>query len=265
MKVDLEQGTREWKLLRRTKITGTDASIIMGLNKWSTPYQLWRQKQGYTEVRTNFRMRMGSSLECQVRSIIEKQDECTYTPAVHVSDKRGWMMCSTEGDSDDGTRILEIKCGEGAYRLFQEGIVPAYYNAQMQHNMFVSGASEAKYVAAVLEDGILMTPSTIVERDDNYIKKMIKAEKNWYMQHVVDCIPPELQDGEPLYLDDAESIEIADKWLSAHVQCKEWRELEKTYREQLLELATNRDIIVEDRVACRLTGNGTWRVTQHKR
>ena len=40
------QGSEEWKNLRFSKITGTDAAILTGSNIWKSKLELWEQKLG---------------------------------------------------------------------------------------------------------------------------------------------------------------------------------------------------------------------------
>ena len=41
---EMQQGTPEWLALRKTKITATDACVIMGSSRWKTKTQLYREK-----------------------------------------------------------------------------------------------------------------------------------------------------------------------------------------------------------------------------
>ncbi len=41
-----EMSRDEWLIERRKGIGGSDASIILGLNKWKTPFELWLDKTG---------------------------------------------------------------------------------------------------------------------------------------------------------------------------------------------------------------------------
>ncbi len=57
--------TREaWLELRKGGIGSSDVGTILGLNKWQTAYQLWRQKKGIDPApQENFAMRAGHYLE----------------------------------------------------------------------------------------------------------------------------------------------------------------------------------------------------------
>lgn len=45
-----EMSRDEWLIERRKGIGGSDASIILGLNKWKTPFELWLDKTGQVPV-----------------------------------------------------------------------------------------------------------------------------------------------------------------------------------------------------------------------
>lgn len=53
-----------WLELRKGGIGSSDVGTILGLNKWQTPYQLWRQKKGIDPApQESFAMRAGHYLE----------------------------------------------------------------------------------------------------------------------------------------------------------------------------------------------------------
>lgn len=53
-----------WLELRKGGIGSSEVGTILGLNKWQTPYQLWRQKKGLDPApEENFAMRAGHYLE----------------------------------------------------------------------------------------------------------------------------------------------------------------------------------------------------------
>ena len=38
-----------WLKVRNTGIGGSDASVVVGMNKWKSPFQLWMEKTGQKE------------------------------------------------------------------------------------------------------------------------------------------------------------------------------------------------------------------------
>jgi putative phage-type endonuclease len=63
-----------WLEERRTGISGTDVSAILGLNPWSSPIDVWLEKQGKAEAKEeNMAMRMGNLLEPVVAQLYAEE------------------------------------------------------------------------------------------------------------------------------------------------------------------------------------------------
>ncbi len=168
------QGSPEWLEARKGFITATDSSIIMGLNPFKTPLQLWRQKMDLDPPEVeNHRMREGTRLEPLARDWLKEQG-IYCEPKVVFKD---FMMASLDGLSEDGTFVVEIKCGEKAYACAEQGIIKSYYNCQMQHQLHCADVDEALYVAYNGKDGIIIP----VERDQKFIDEMIPILKEFYL------------------------------------------------------------------------------------
>ena len=177
------QGSQEWLSLRKTKITATDSGVILGLNPWKTPLQLWEEKLGLRELQpVNDKMREGSLLEEEARKFVnEKRHYNNFRPIVLQSTIYPFMMASLDGFDDNRgdpiPRILEIKCGKRSHELALNGEIPPYYMAQLQKQMFVSQISTISYFSYRNDDDNI---EIIVNRDDAFIEKMIKAETKFY-------------------------------------------------------------------------------------
>lgn len=145
--IDLEQGSQEWLTWRKTVITATDASIIMGNNPWCTPYKCWQRKLGLIEEQpSNEAMERGKRLEPEARALFEEGFGQKMEPMVVESSDYKFLGASLDGISECKKFIVEIKCGgaklnDMAYR----GVIPEYYQDQMQHQLLVTGAEKAFY------------------------------------------------------------------------------------------------------------------------
>lgn len=131
--IDMEQGSPEWLALRKTKITATDASVIMGANPWKTKSQLYQEKLSDDPPKPpNARMQRGVVLEPIARALFCFKTGHHMIPKVIV---RGWAMASLDG-INDRDEILEIKCpGEKDHSLAMRGQIPEHYFPQLQHQM----------------------------------------------------------------------------------------------------------------------------------
>ncbi len=197
MKIDnLEQGSPEWLVLRRTKITGSDASSILGLNPYKSRDQLMECKKTGHEEPVNQAMKRGTELEPIARAMYENSVGYKMSPTVHVGREDlgfdeecaflltpklftvdSWAMCSTDGLSEDGTILLEIKCGKTAFKQAKQGFIPDYYLAQMQWCLWLTGAKECHYAAFDGKDELIVMK---VAKNDEFINEMVpKAYQFW--------------------------------------------------------------------------------------
>ena len=110
-----------------------------------TPYQLWLLKTGRAVSETNAAMRNGTALEPLARHAYEVETGLVMQPLV-LQD--GLYSASLDGMTLDGDLIVEIKCpykGQGSvlWQSVEGGEVPAHYLVQIQHQLMVTGASQA--------------------------------------------------------------------------------------------------------------------------
>lgn len=141
------QGSEEWKNLRLSKITGTDAAILTGSNRWKTKLELWEQKLGLREPdKVNEKMKRGSDLEEPARLLLNELIGIEFKPTVGISNTYPYMMASLDGLSSCGRYMCEIKCtGIEKHIESISGIIPEYYQDQMQHCLAVTGCEICYY------------------------------------------------------------------------------------------------------------------------
>lgn len=186
MTPELIQGSPEWIALRKTKITATDASVIMRVNPWKTPSKLYKEKTSDAKIVINDRMQRGTDLEPMARSLFSIQTGIDVEPRVVIKD---WAMASLDGISACGNHLVEIKCpGEKDHALALQNKIPDHYYPQLQHQMWICDVSKMIYFSFDGIDGV----SVIVERDDDYIKKMVEAEKEFYFC-LLNRTPPKIK------------------------------------------------------------------------
>ena len=186
--VDLEQGSLEWLEFRRSRIGGSDAPTIMGLSPWpnSSPLQLYEEKMHGKKKDENFAMRRGKDLEPVARDLFCSVENIKVTPKVFVSTLRPWQMASLDGISEDGLIAYEAKCGgKELLRMAYKREIPPYYYAQIQHNFCVVNPEVYHYQVYCEEEAA----SFIVERDNEFIEKMLIAEEN-FIECLRNCEAP---------------------------------------------------------------------------
>lgn len=228
------QNTPEWVEMRRNHIGASDAPIIMGLNPWKTPYQLWQDKMGISkEIPISARMQRGHDLEEIARQEFERQTGLIVFPQVVYHPKYEWMIASLDGIDLSSRHIVEIKCpGARDHAEALEGHVPDKYVPQLQHQMEVVGVSKAYYFSF---DG-LAGKFIEVYRDDAYSKKMIAKEQQFW-----ECMKsfqaPDLSDRDYTQREDELWIEASTRWRECYSKLQEIEREENSLRESLIALS----------------------------
>jgi len=230
-KEQLEQGTQEWLALRKTKITGTDAGIILGVSPYCTPLMLWKQKLGFiAPEKENDAMRKGKELEPIARSQYEYETNNLMRPEVVF--KEDWLMASLDGIDPDREIILEVKTGYYNYRDALNNHIPLHYYAQIQHNLNVSGASICHYY--VFKDSQDKAVLMKVHPDQHYLKVLLEKEKEFYDQ-LINQEAPEISENDYIEIDTPEFLLAAERWKAVQEKIEAIQVEEKIARQALLE------------------------------
>lgn len=183
------QGSPEWLAHRRNHLGASDASIVMGLSPWTTPYQLWERKLGLApEQETTWQMQRGTDMEpVALRQFCDEVDIEMF-PQVVYHPKHDFMMASMDGLSLDLKQAVEIKCpGQSAHATALDGYVPEYYMPQLQHQLACLGLDVIWYYSFDGTSGVALK----VQRDDEFIERMIEMELAFW-EKVLLREPPEM-------------------------------------------------------------------------
>jgi putative phage-type endonuclease len=188
--IPLEQGSKEWLDWRCTKITSSDAPVILGLNRYSNPRKLYNEKMGLTPPQsTNFHMERGTLFEPIARQLFIEATGIDVTPMVVEHDELSWMGASLDGIDKSRRTIIEIKCP--AWSQHENEISPMH-RAQMQHHLYATGAEICFYVTYIdhLEQKINIIE---VSRDEKSMQEMIKVEYAFYKEFICGFKQPPLR------------------------------------------------------------------------
>ncbi len=192
----------EWMDLRASTIGGSDASTILGLNPWKSPYALFLEKTSKVipeDISGKEAVRLGTDLEEYVAKRFTEvtgkkvrrenytifRDDMPYAHANYdrlVIGENAGLECKT-------TNALHLS-------KFKNGEFPANYYCQCVHYMMISGAE--RWYLAVLVLGIDFKVFCI-ERDEGEIEALRAAEADFWDMVQADT-PPEL-DGSTSTLD----------------------------------------------------------------
>jgi len=203
------------------KITGTRLAAILGLNKWSTPFEAWceitrtYQKPFEDTIYTI----AGKTIEPKQAEYVRKayflenfvtptstygEDyfKKTYGDFFHDEPIFGgmwdYLSCDENGEVDT---VLEMKTTKRAEDW--ENDVPEYYALQAALYAYLLGVDKVLMVCSFLEDKDYKDPSAFVpspkntiivpfrlsERYPNFSSTIIKAKK-WWQTHVVGGVSP---------------------------------------------------------------------------
>lgn len=239
MNKKLIQNTPEWHEFRRKKIGASDASIIMEVSPWKTPYQLWMEKTTGANSPIAPQQRRGIELEEVARQSFEKKIGTIMFPKVILHPSFDWMMASLDGIDLDGNAIVEIKCpGKTDHEVAKAGKVPEKYFPQLQHQLAVTDLDMAFYFSFDGSEGVIIE----VARNNSFITKMINQEIKFW-DNMTSLTPPPMNERDFVNRDDETWKETSRKWLNIHRQLESLESEEKSVREALIQMAGSQNAI----------------------
>lgn len=171
----------EWLAYRKNAIGGSDASTVVGLNPYSSPYELWADKLGRIPPKEeNEAMRIGHDLEEYVAKRfteatgkkVRRKNAIIYNtdfPFAHanidrlVDGENAGLECKT-------TSVLNLK-------KFRDGNFPATYYVQCQHYMMVTGRPKWYLAVLVLGKEFLWFE---INRNEEDIAALESAERQFW-------------------------------------------------------------------------------------
>jgi putative phage-type endonuclease len=250
IKLDIEQGSPEWLTLRRTKITATDAPVIMRASEYETPAQLWRRKLSGEERPETEAMRQGRELEQGLREWASDWLCVPFEPAVLVSEERPWQMASLDGFalSEGKPLLLEVKttsrtdlvCPRSALHFLDE--MPDAWIWQVLHQRDVAGLprnAPSYLVVGYRGDGVLadaVWPVVIreCERSDEFDVDEVCVAGGVAAIWIPRGKRAEMRAREKSFLQCIESGELTDEWRDTiEMQDATWASLADEYRDAM--------------------------------
>lgn len=239
--INLEQGSQEWLSWRKTVITATDCSCILGNNPWTTAYKCWQRKLGHIQEQpSNAAMERGKKLEPEARAQFNERFGPHMTPVVVESSEFDFLGASLDGISEDGQAILEIKCGgEKLHHMAFNQEIPQYYLDQIQHQLFVTGAKRCFYYSYDGTNGICIE---VLPDPEFKAKFMPKAREFW--KCVAFNEPPALQDSDYKDMSDAPSWKgYAEQYRKLNEQIKSLEDIKESYRKEIIKLCSDQNCL----------------------
>lgn len=177
--VTLEQGSEAWREWRHKGIGASDASTIMGENRFKSAAQLLQEKRGPArDFGQNAAMARGTELEPEARRLYVAKTGRDVRPACLQSTRYDWLRASLDGLAINHDAVVEIKCGQSAYRTAsQTRSVPDYYYGQMQHILAVTGLDSLDFWCYWPGYPASLIP---VPRNVAYIERLLNKELEFW-------------------------------------------------------------------------------------
>jgi putative phage-type endonuclease len=239
MEAHLIQGSKEWLKFRKKFIGSSDCPVVMGIDPWKSPFQLFQEKFGLLNVEENFAMRRGKELEPLAREEFLKATGIRVEPDVRFHPELNWMMASLDGISSDSKEAVEIKCPGSeslTFKLAVEGKIPDHYNAQIQHQMAVLGLNNMFYFVFDGSTGIVLE----IKRDDAYIDSIYRKETEFW-NRLRNFEPPELLDKDYREIASDEWNQWVNVYNEADAMLKDAEEKKERARKMLIDLSNGQN------------------------
>lgn len=194
---EAETDHAKWLATRNAGIGGSDASVIMGLNPYKSPYQLWLEKTGQAEAPDLSHVQAvywGSKNESNIADwFMEDTGKKVRKLGTLRSRAHPFMMANVDRAVMGEEAGLEIKtAGVNQAKKWKGDEIPDAYYCQCLHYLAVTGA-DRWYIAVLIGGNEALYK--VVERNEDDIKALIEAEADFW--HLVETKTPPPVDGSP--------------------------------------------------------------------
>jgi hypothetical protein len=180
-------------------ISGSRSSIILGLNKYQTPFEVWQRimeerepgfnaKAGYIlpEDPDNAPIRWGNAFESAVLELTEQSgDSLIGDRERFYQHDNGFLTCHIDGLFEDGTlyegKSTNIFTWNDEWGEPGSDKIPQEYAIQVQHNMMLTGAEECILSVLVFPKRVeeFEKEGWIIRLADDGLYDMKKNDSSW--------------------------------------------------------------------------------------
>ena len=191
MTVEEMKDRDKWLKFRNLGIGGSEAAVIVGMNKWKSPFQLWLEKREEVEpedLSDNEYVYWGNVLEQVVADrFCELTSKKVQRRGLLQSEEYPFMLASVDRMVVGENAGLECKTANGfAGKQWEDDEVPDAYYIQCQHYMAVTGC-ERWYIAVLIGGNKFIWKC--IERNPHDIDILISAEKAFWDKVQFDVMP----------------------------------------------------------------------------
>lgn len=188
---------KEWLMLRKNGIGGSDAGAVCGLNPYVSPLEVYFSKtcEGVDEGEPdNEAMREGRDLEDYVAKRFMEASGLKVRRAnvMYASKEYPFMIADVDRivtGRKSGITGLECKTASPySAEKWKDGKIPAHYIIQCYHYMAVLDA-QSWYIAVIVYGREFKYIK--LERDEEIIQQLIRIEENFWNHNVIEKVMPE--------------------------------------------------------------------------
>lgn len=187
-----EMSRLEWLRLRQKGIGGSDAAAIFGMNRWKSPVDIWLSKT--IEIEREDEQSDAAYWGTVLEDVVAKEfAKCTGLKvrkrnAMLQHDKYDYIIADIDREIVGQKVGLECKtASEYKKDEWKDDEIPVEYIIQCQHYMAVTGY-EAWYIAVLIGGNHFVYKW--IERDDEFIEMLTKAEVDFWNSYVIPNIMP---------------------------------------------------------------------------
>ena len=235
----------DWLLSRRRGIGGSDVAKVLGLSKYSSPYQIWMDKTGKIEIDTS-ETSEAAYWGHQMEEVVAKEFEKRTGKKVRVSNKiyfhknYPFLLANVDRVVVGEDAILECKtASEYLKDSWADDEIPIAYLAQVQHYLNVLNKKKA-YIACLIGGNKFVWKE--IQRDDELIEQMTEKLVDFWENYVQTDTPPEVDAQKSttefinkMYGEDYQdhSIELNAQQIQDLKDLKELKKYESDIKEQI--------------------------------
>ncbi|SEA53080.1 putative phage-type endonuclease [Thalassobacillus cyri] len=195
LKSTADMNHEEWLETRNKGIGGSDAAYIAGFNKWKSPVVVYMEKVGEVPKASPSNEEAaywGNVMEETVAKEFSRRTglKVRRRNAVLQHPEHEWMLANVDRLIVGKNEGLECKTASEYLKDEWDGEeIPMAYLLQCQHYMAVTGA-DAWWIAVLIGGNKFVYKK--VERDKELIANLIEIEKEFWEEHVLMQVPPEI-------------------------------------------------------------------------
>lgn len=189
---EAEKNHDKWLKTRDMGIGGSDAAVIMGLNPYKSPYQLWMEKTGQAappDLSGNRFVYWGTKNEPNVAEWFQEETGKKVRKLGTLQNRTyPFMLANVDRQICGENAGLEIKTADVRhYKEWKDDEIPDAYYCQCLHYMAVTG-SDYWYIAVLIGGNDPMWKR--IDRNEDDVQTLISNEREFWSLVQTHTAPP---------------------------------------------------------------------------